>query len=341
MSIPIFLPSIKRKDMDSVLSCLVSDNLGPGQIHGQFVSKACEYLSMAAGLAFKEYKRTIEMALISLDLPQGAKIILSPLTPHIYTETIEFLGFKPLYIDVEGSSAAISENAFEEALAEAPGAAIIYQNLGLMPNMEKIREFGLPLIEDVSQSIGAYIEQGKAGSFGDLTIIDLGPASMITASGGALLLGKKRKEIQNIKEIIKDNEEIFLLSDVNCALGLKQLSQIELYIEKRRNIAASYQKAVMKSRHGMLQQSAEGEPSFYCCPVLINGSVKDVISYAAKKGIETSKAFKNASMFYMDDEQNSFPQAKKLLLRCLLFPLYPVLSKDSIELIIKALSTIP
>ena len=49
MTVPVFKPSIRRKEMDAVLTCMVNDNLWPGQLSEQFVKEAASYIGAAGG----------------------------------------------------------------------------------------------------------------------------------------------------------------------------------------------------------------------------------------------------------------------------------------------------
>ncbi len=327
--------------MDIVLSTLVSDAVGPGPIHKQFIQRACEFTGMSAGLAFKEYRRTIEMAVNAMSFPENGNVVISPLAPQVYVDVLHEYGLNPVFADIEESTAAFSIESLSQVMGKGACAVVVYHSQGIMPDMQKIRDFDVPIIEDASQALGAYTEAGKAGSFGDCVIINLDPQNIVTAAGGALLLSRGRKLINAVNEEISGNEQIYLLPDMNCALGFQQFHQIEHFIEKRRELAALFEKAVLKNRHHMLHQMIEGEPSSFTCTVVINGSVSDVISYSTKNGVETDHAFRDAALRFAENADADVPAARKLLLRCLQFPLYPMLSKDNTSQILKVLSTIP
>ncbi|MBN1648605.1 MAG: DegT/DnrJ/EryC1/StrS aminotransferase family protein [Spirochaetales bacterium] len=327
--------------MDVVLSCLVSDEVGPGQIQKQFIQSACEYTGMAAGFAFKEYKRAIEMAFTALELPENSKILLSPLTPQVYAEVIREFGLDAVFIDIDESSAAISTEGLESAMQGSPAAIIVYHHQGIMADMEKITAPGIPVIEDASQALGAFSETGRAGSFGDIVLVNLDPQNIITAGGGSLLLSKGRKHAGQIREAIAGLEPVYLLPDMNSALGFQQLHQIEAFHEKRKELHALFEQAAMKNRHHLLHQAVDGEPSYYTLTLVVKGSVSDIITYARKKNIEVDHAFRDAALCFAENDAAEVPVARNLLLRCLQFPLYPMLSKDNTQLILKVLSTIP
>jgi dTDP-4-amino-4,6-dideoxygalactose transaminase len=156
-----------------------------------------------------------------------------------------------------------------------------------------------------------------------------------------LLLGRGKKELGALRKTSGNEMREIFLPDLNAALGLTQIKSIERFVERRKEIAAIFSRAVMQSRHKMLIQKNEGENVFYSFPVLLGSGIKDVQSYTRKKNIDTRPAFADSIMTLLEDRERDLPIAKSLFLRCLLFPLYPTLTKSSITLIEKVLSTLP
>ena len=98
---------------------------------------------------------------------------------------------------------------------------------------------------------------------------------------------------------------------------------------------------IMKSRHTTLKQRDNVDPPFYSFPVMLTSGMNDVRKYARRKNIETIPAFWDSIISVGGDLKANFQNAKKILMRCLLFPLYPLLGNKNIELIARILSTLP
>jgi dTDP-4-amino-4,6-dideoxygalactose transaminase len=334
--------------MDSVLTCMVSDSLGPGVLGQKLVKETCEYLCCAGGVALREYGRAIGLALDVLGLEKGAGVIISALAPRVYRDVFEEKGIRALYADVEEDSGCLSAEAAGELAGEA-SAIVVHAGLGFVPDMETLAGYGLPLIEDVSQALGSHTGSRKMGSHGACTIVSLEPEGIITAGGGALLLCRSRRETGALSKLTENFLSDVLLPDFNAALGITQIKNIEKFIQRRREIAAVFSHAAAQARHKMLRQKGEAENIFFSFPVLLSSGMKDVQAYARKKGVETKGAFAESVLAYLPDSSaesspgaaKSFPVARGFLLRCLLFPLYPSLTKVSVEQISKVLSTLP
>jgi dTDP-4-amino-4,6-dideoxygalactose transaminase len=127
---------------------------------------------------------------------------------------------------------------------------------------------------------------------------------------------------------------------MNAFLGLAQMRQIESFIAARKEIAQLFNRSLMQSGHKPLIQKGEAENIYYSFPVVLDRDIQEVIQYVRKKNVETSLAFSDAAIACMDAD-GEYPNARSIGLRCLLFPLYPMLGKRNAELIAKLLSTLP
>jgi dTDP-4-amino-4,6-dideoxygalactose transaminase len=156
-----------------------------------------------------------------------------------------------------------------------------------------------------------------------------------------VLLGKGKKEAGTLKRLTEAYTPELFLPDFNSALGITQIKTVERFIERRKEIAQVFSRAVMQSRHKILIQKGEGENIYYSFPIVIDSGMKDVQSYARKKGIETKPAFTGSIIAFLPEDERKWPVAASLLLRCLLFPLYPTLTKLGIGQIEKVLTTLP
>jgi perosamine synthetase len=338
MGISVFKPTIKRRDMDSVLTCMVSDRIGPGALSSELASQLASYLGISGGMACSSYYASLRIALDALGLGEGDRIVISALSPSLYLDVFEEKGLVPLIADVDTDSGSILIERVRELLKQFPKALIVHYTLGYIPDMEGLSDLGLPMIEDLSQGLGGNWGTRRCGSFGDLVILSLGPESIITSGDGGVILTGKTNLLRYLREIKSASDCI--LSNFNASLGLAQVKEIESFIATRAEIARVFSRSLMKSRHETLVQKGEGDNVYFSFPVVIQSSVREARQYSRKRDIDTRPAFSDSVVARRDDS-NSCPNAKRLALRCLLFPCYPMLGKKNTETISKVLSTLP
>ena len=339
--IQIYKPFIKRQDMQSVLSCLVTDDIGPSQIKDDLINQFAQRFNAKCGTAVREYYRAVEIVFRSLGLKPEDMVLMSPLSPKIYGDVCRDMDLKILYADVEPDSACLSFEAAEKLTGTAISAVVVHYPLGFIPDVQAFKNLNVPVIEDISQAVGAEIEGVPAGSFGDYTIVSLEHKNIITAGGGAVVLALSKEAQKGLQPVLEEISDDMLMSDINASLAIIQLSTLNRFLETRRQIYDIYIQSLLKSHHKSLHQKDDSLNVPYTFPVLLESSLKKVQQYARKNKIETIEAFHDAVINYYSNEEIVYPNARRLLIQTLLFPLYPGLKKDDISIISKVLATLP
>ena len=86
--IPVYKPSIKRKEMDALLSTLVSDYKEAANDNNDFLKSLAKYLQFEPGALVRDYSTAIYIALKTLGLGSGSKVLISALSPSSYVNRV-------------------------------------------------------------------------------------------------------------------------------------------------------------------------------------------------------------------------------------------------------------
>lgn len=332
---------IRRKDMDSVLNCIVSDRLETGEFTEKFIRVARERLGFEFGVALRNPMIAFDTALTCLGLASGDSIAMSALSPRWSHRIIEARGLNPVWLDVDSMSASISEKAIKELAGSASKALFLAEPWGIMPDPAPCVELGLPIIEDATLSIGASAGDVKAGGIGTFVIVGLEPACSITAGGGAMLYAPGRREAQALRNVAEQLCAEELMTDMNAALGLAQIKDLDKFLEKRRELSELYGQSLARAHRKNLTATIECEPSNFGCVVVLESGAKDVRAYARKKDVDTAMAFDDTCAAAGVVPEGLCPQALSLVNRSVAFPLSPRIGKTAAQKIARVLATLP
>jgi dTDP-4-amino-4,6-dideoxygalactose transaminase len=213
--------------------------------------------------------------------------------------------------------------------------------MGIVSNVEALQGLGLPVVEDCSQALGGKTGEVPCGGMGDACILSMSPEDIITCGGGALALAKSRSIAAQIKRIAEQSPLYSPLADMNAALGISQVQALERFVAARRELQAAYLQSIPNSRHKPLIQKGESENVLCAFPIVLSDGMKEVRAYAMKKNVETFPAFAESAVSRDEAADFPCPNARSLMLRCLLFPLYPMLGRRDMETVQKVLATMP
>lgn len=336
--IKFYKPSLFRKDMDAVLQTMVDEKIGPGERKKQFVSSFCTLIGKKYGLALRTYNDMISISLSALGVKEGDSVILSVLTPRIYLDVLKNNGIKPILVDVDDAMMVNAEKAKD--YLDVAKAIIYYEPLCQVPSsFEAIKELNLPIIEDISESIGSVHSENKAGMLGDIVICATEEDDIISTGGGAVALLNSEERFEEMKKSLGQSSSYLELPDMNAALGVVQLSSLENLITRRNHIFKVYQQAVMKSKCKMF---GSGSIDFFSngagFSVIVNSRPDEAAEFAKKYQITVKKTFAHAIGARYQDRFDLYPNAIAPLTRAISFPLYPFLSNVDIDTIQKVLS---
>ncbi len=324
-----------------MLTCLISDSIGFGERAREFIHLVSQYLGTETGVGLRDYSVAVGRALDLLECGEGRSVIISPLSPVFYYDEITKRGLDVLYADVNPANGCMDPEAAARLKDYNPAAILLHFPLGFIPDLEPLRETGIPLILDVSTALGGAYRGRPFSQMADILILHLEEDGIITAGGGALVLSAERKTGQKLQKLLRELPPSSLLTDINASLGIIQFQQVESFLEKRYAIDEVFRLSLMKGRHTKMVQEDESSPVPFSFPVLLEGNIQDVRQYARKKNLQTKAAFGDAVFMQHGIDRFPCPNAVSIVKRCILFPLFPALSKKNIELISKVLTTLP
>lgn len=340
MRIPVYSSTIRRSEMDAVLTCMVEERVGPGEMNQKLIKLVREYYTVEGAVALRSPALALMYALKMFNLPEKSGILLSALAPSWqYVETLR-QGFVPIVLDVDPLTGLVTADAVEEGIKQGGRALVLHETLGNLPDMEALLALSVPIIEDISQSAGAVYGDKQAGTFGSFAILGLEERDILTGGGGAVLCAAERQNALILKNTADTIPVTDFLPDINASLAFIQLKNAEKNMQLRMELMELYIRALLQTRHKPLVYSEKMKNPVYSFPVILENGLKEVKQYVNRKDIEIEPAFA-ASIADFLKEANTCINAASLLLRTILFPLYPLLGMKNASKIAKVLGTLP
>ncbi len=326
--------------MDTVLNCLVTDSIGPGEYLDRFAKAAREELGFDFGFAVRSPFIALNLVLEALAVADNDVVAVPALAPAYYLKVLESRRIRPVFLDADPETGMADLDALDK-LDPRPKVLVLFEALGLMHDPVAVRGLGIQVIEDISQSLGAYVGESRSGSLGQVAVLGLEHGGLVTAGGGALVFAHGRREGTVLRNLAEATARELLMTDYNAALGLAQLREMEHSIERRREYAALFAQSLARTRHRLLAQPGEGEPGYWAFPVSLVSGMKDVRAYAKKKEVDTEPAFAGSIAAEGLLPEGLCPVARSLVMRCILFPLHQRIGSSNAQKISKVLATLP
>ena len=230
-----------------------------------FEAELVDYLRVKGATALSSGTAALHLALLLEGVGEGDAVFCSALTFAATANPILYVDAEPVFIDADPETWNISPQALEQALKEAekedrlPKAVIVVNLYGQSTDMEKIcslcEHYGIPVIEDAAESLGATYRGRKSGSFGKFGILSFNGNKIITTSGGGALVSDDLEALKKARYLATqarqparhyEHTEIgynYRLSNVLAGIGRGQLEVLEERVEARRRVFKRYRNA--------------------------------------------------------------------------------------------------
>jgi perosamine synthetase len=276
---------VDEDDIQAVVDCLRGGVLTQGDYVSQFEQAVADYVGVRYAVAVSNGTAALHLAAIAADIKPQHAVITSPVTFVASANAALYVGARPVFADVN-TNVNLSRDTIAAVLAQTPDvrAIIPVHFAGLPCEMDEIKavadEFGAVVVEDAAHALGARYPDGQmvgccanslmtTFSFHPVKAIATGEGGMVTTNDKRIyqrLLSLRNHGINKGSDVFKnvdasltkgvvnpwyyEMQELgfnYRITDIQCALGLSQLSKLDDFVFRRRCLVKRYDRAFANS----------------------------------------------------------------------------------------------
>lgn len=274
-SIPLHAPRFFGNEKKYLIECIDSTFVSSvGEFVDRFEARIAEYTGARKAVVCVNGTQALHLALILAGVRRGEEVITQPLTFVATANAITYTGAKPVFIDVNLDTLGMSpshlksfldENAeirdngysYNKSTGNRIAACVPMHTFGHPCKIEELVELckknNIALIEDAAESVGSTYKGKHTGTFGLMGIQSFNGNKTITTGGGGMILtndddlGRFAKHLSTQAKVDHPYEFIhdqtgynYRMPNINAALGLAQLENLEAFITDKRELAKEY-----------------------------------------------------------------------------------------------------
>jgi perosamine synthetase len=334
-------PTINEEDVRAVVNVLTSGQLADSSQVALFEKELSAYIGQKGGVATNSGTNALHLALLCLANDNKDEVIIPSYVCISLLNAIYNAKLNPRIVDINEHNYNISLEEIKKAITNKTKAIIAPHLLGdPIENISEFVDLGLPVIEDCALSIGADINGKKIGSFSELSVFSFYATKVLTTGHGGMVLSDSEIKLDKLRDLtLYDNRNKysqsfnFSLTDFQAALGRSQLSRLDDFLAKRREIAARYNNSFQDIDSIIVPPRPEG--SIYFRYVIELESADDFIEKISKCGVNCRKPVFKPLHHYFNLNKNDYPNTERAYQQCVSVPIYPSIKEGEIESVIK------
>ena len=274
--IPLSVPNLSGREIEYVTKCLETGWISTaGDFVSRFESEFAMKLGVDDAVSTMNGTAALHLGLRLLGVEAGDLVVVPNVTFVASANAVRYLGADPVLIDIDAQSWQMNLDLLESFLrfhcrfdedqvvrerisGRRVSAVMAVHVQGHMCDMTRLTdicdEYGLPLIEDAAEALGAAYDGKPAGTFGAVGCFSFNGNKIMSTGGGGMLISKSETTLEHARHIATTaktdplryhHDEVgynYRLVNVLAAIGVAQLEQLENFVESKRRIAHLYEK---------------------------------------------------------------------------------------------------
>jgi dTDP-4-amino-4,6-dideoxygalactose transaminase len=314
-------PHLSEQELAFVEEAFKSNWIAPlGPNVDAFEREVAARVGVGHAAAVSSGTAALHLAIRLLGIGPGDSVFTSTLTFVASVNPILYEGARPVFIDSEPQSWNMSPQALALALEEAaaagklPKAVVVVDLYGQSADMDALaalcEPYGVALVEDAAESLGATYKGRQSGSFGKLSALSFNGNKIITTSGGGMLLSDDARLVEQARFLSTQARDAagwyqhsqvgynYRMSNVLAGIGRGQLRVLGERVAARRAVFDRYREALADVEGiGWMPETAHGLCTRWLSVCVLDPQVSPVdpaelIGALARSGIEARRVWK-------------------------------------------------
>lgn len=344
---PKFIGNEKKYLNDCIDSTFVSSS---GKYIDIFEEQFSKKIGSKYAIATVNGTSALHVSLLLADVTEDDEVITQPLTFIATCNAISYIGAKPIFVDVDLDTMGLSPTALKKFLEEncevknnkcvnktssnVIKACVPMHTFGHCCKIQEIKDicddWCISLVEDAAESLGSYYNGKHTGTFGKLSAFSFNGNKIITSGGGGVIvtddlkLAKKAKHLTTTAKIPHAFEYVhdeigynYRMPNLNAALLVAQLEQLDNFIKNKREIASKYEEFFNDQNELDFIIEPQNSKSNYWLQSVILKDIKDrdvLLKYTNENGVMTRPIWKlmNELNIFKDCQCGELKNAKFL-----------------------------
>jgi perosamine synthetase len=373
--IPITRPHLTGEEGAAVASAVASGWVSQGPRVREFEEAFAERVGAAAAVATTSCTTALALALHVSGVGPGDEVIVPSLSFIATANAVWHCGAQPVFADIDPRTYNLDAAAAERAITPRTKVIMPVHQVGLPADMDAFSELGerhdIAIVEDAACAIGALYKGRPIGSFDSLACFSLHPRKVITTGEGGMITVQDPAVADRLRRLRAhgmDTSDLarhtatdvvieaypergfnFRMTDMQAALGLCQLRELDWILERRRQLAERYTEALETIPH----LEAPYDPPYarrtwqsYCVRIRPGAPVgrTDVMRSLLRDGIATRRgvmAIHEEASYAgesMPGSSAALPHTEAATRETLMLPLFPDLSETELDYVVERLA---
>ncbi len=332
-SIPHSRPTLGKKEIRAVSEVIASGHIAQGEAVSRFEQSVAQEFGTRGAVACSSGTTALHLTLLAMKIGAGDEVIFPSYVCSALLNAVQYVKARPVLAEVDPHTYNMDPDDVKKRLSGNTRAIVVPHLFGLPADLRALTSFGIPVIEDCAQAVGARYEGRKVGTFGHAAVLSFYATKVMTTGEGGMVISNRRDLLDRVRDLREYDQKKrsavrynYKMTDMQAAMGLCQLEQLPDFIRRRKKIAGDYSMGFEKFP---VDLPLRGEGHIYFRYVIgLREDVRPKIDVLERRGIGCAMPVYMPIHRYL--RLKDYPVTEKVWRESLSIPIYPSLKDDEI-----------
>lgn len=257
--IPWWQPRFDGDELDRLRGVIESGFVNDGPVTASFEKAVADLCGAAHAVAVTSGTTALYLALKAVGVEAGDEVIVPDLTFIATANAVSMAGATPVLVDIEPDRLGLDPDAFAAAITKRTKAVIPVHVSGRPARIKEICDIAadrqIAVVEDAAEALGSTTGGRQLGTFGDMGCFSLSPNKTITSGQGGIIVTNNENLWRQLQALKDQGRPVrgtggadhhpsigfnFKFTDLQAAVGMAQLANIEARLDHLRSIYRHY-----------------------------------------------------------------------------------------------------
>ena len=332
--IPHSKPTLGDKEIQAVSEVIASGHIAQGEKVLLFEQSVAGEIGTSGAVACSSGTAALHLTLLAMEIGPGDEVVLPSYVCSALLNAVRYVKATPVLAEVDPHTYNINPGDVEKRLSRATKAIIVPHLFGLPADLNALLSFGVPLIEDCAQTVGAEYVGGGVGGIGHAAVLSFFATKVITTGEGGMVISDNLDLLDRIRDLREYDHKKdtvvrynYKMTDMEASIGICQLEQLPDFIRRRRRIAREY---YMAFEQFPVQLPVRNEEHIYYRYIIgLGEDARPKIDALEDRGIMCARPVYMPIHRYL--ELRDYPVTEKIWRQSISIPIYPALKGEEIR----------
>jgi len=254
---------VDEADIQAVTEVLRSGRLALGPKAEEFERRIAGYIGVKYAVAVNSGTAALHLIVKALGLGSGDEVLVPSFTFVASINALLYEGCRPVFVDIDPETKNLNPTQIESKLTPRTRAIMVVDVFGHPAEWDEItsiaRRYGLRVIDDSCEALGAEYKSRKLGQFGDAAAFSFYPNKQMTLGEGGVIVTNNEETASMARSLRNQGRDEmgswlhherlgynYRLPEMSAALGISQLRRIDKFLAKREHVAALYSRRLQQ-----------------------------------------------------------------------------------------------